>query len=376
MMSESLRGAVFNAFLEAKISVKVELGDPSVIDVLSRTSEVIGVSQIELIEERFLLELRQEKEEYIADYARRVGAFKTLALETFSDEHWASNCLSGLNDECLRDVVKDHAKNSLIVRELERQDCLEQQLNGLWAKLHRVRRCHTKLRAQEEILPTDRNSSVAQSSGSLQKFTILSKEKQTRNVADVSSFNAAQCKNEETKSENIAHTNAGRATRSTSAWKAPYWGGEDSNDDCDDLVGDHEGTAQRQPRRSEWCSYSSDEEWSDNEKDDIWNELDSDDDSCCPYQPLTLEEALRQIEEGKKTRLAGKKTDNPTLHESRCGGMSGPVFGEWINGGTESLRPTCQIGSGKIRVASVCFEGRIQPTAQKSLVIGSNEIMT
>ena len=97
MMSESLRGAVFNAILETKLSVEVELGDPSVIDVLSRTSEVIGVFQIERIEERFLLEPRQEKEENIADYARRVGAFKTLALETFSDEHWASNCLSGLS---------------------------------------------------------------------------------------------------------------------------------------------------------------------------------------------------------------------------------------------------------------------------------------
>ena len=61
MMSESLRGAVFNAFLETKLCVEVELGDPSVIDVLSRTSEVIDVSQIELIEERFLVELRQEK---------------------------------------------------------------------------------------------------------------------------------------------------------------------------------------------------------------------------------------------------------------------------------------------------------------------------
>ena len=61
MMSESLRGAVFNAFLETKLCVEVELGDPSVIDVLSRTSEVIDVSQIELIQDRFLLELRQEK---------------------------------------------------------------------------------------------------------------------------------------------------------------------------------------------------------------------------------------------------------------------------------------------------------------------------
>ena len=28
-------------------------------------------------------------------------------------------------------------------------------------------------------------------------------------------------------------------------------------------------------------------------------------------------------------------------------GMSGPVFGEWIYGGTESLRPACEVGSGK-----------------------------
>ena len=164
-------------------------------------------------------------------------------------------------------------------------------------------------------------------------------------------------------------------TRSTSAWKASYWGGEDSEDDCDDLVGVHDGTAHRQPRRSELCSYSSDEEWSD-EKDEIWSELDSDDDSHCPYQPLTLEEAFRQIEDGKKTRLAGKKTDKPTLHESRCSGMSGPVFGEWSNGGTESLRPACEVGSGKNKVASVCFERRIQLTDQKSLVIEPNEIRT
>ena len=167
MMSDSLRGAVLKAFLEAKLSVEVELSDPSVIDVLSRTSEVIGVSQIELIEERFLLELRQEKKENNSDYARRVGAFKTLALETFSDEHWVSNFLSGLIDESLRDVVRDYAKITPIVQELERQDCLEQQLNGLWAKMHRVRRRHTQPQAQEEIMPTDKNFSVAKSSGSL-----------------------------------------------------------------------------------------------------------------------------------------------------------------------------------------------------------------
>ena len=56
--------------------------------------------------------------------------------------------------------------------------------------------------------------------------------------------------------------------------------------------------------------------------------------------------------------------------------MSGPVFDEWINGGTESLRPACKVGSGKNRVASVCFERRIQLTGQKFLVIESNETRT
>ena len=56
--------------------------------------------------------------------------------------------------------------------------------------------------------------------------------------------------------------------------------------------------------------------------------------------------------------------------------MSGPVFGEWINRGTESLRPACTVGSGKISVASVCFERQIQLTDRKSLVIESNGIRT
>ena len=61
MMSETFRGAVFNAFLETKLSAEVELGDSSVIDVLSRTSEVIGVSQIKLIEEVFFWSFDRRK---------------------------------------------------------------------------------------------------------------------------------------------------------------------------------------------------------------------------------------------------------------------------------------------------------------------------
>ena len=138
----------------------------------------------------------------------------------------------------------------------------------------------------------------------------------------------------------------------------------------------NEGTEARQYLCSQTWSEHSDAEWSDDETEEIWRGLDSDGHSYCPYQPLTLEEALRQIEDGKKTRLTGKKSDNPTLHEPRCGGVSGSVFGEWINGGTESLRPACEVGSGKIRAASVCFERQIQLTDRKSLVIKLNEIRT
>ena len=73
--------------MEAKLFVEVELEEPSDSDILSRTAQVIGVSHIELIEERFLLELRPRKEENISKYARRLGAFKTLALKKYIEEH-------------------------------------------------------------------------------------------------------------------------------------------------------------------------------------------------------------------------------------------------------------------------------------------------
>ena len=368
MTSESLRGAVFNAFLEAKLFVEVELERPSVSDLLSRTVQVIGVSQIELIEERLLLELRQRKEENISDYARRVGAFKTLALKTVSDEHWASICLSGLNDECLRDVVKDPAKATLIVRELERQDCLEQQLDGLWAKMHRVRRRHTEPQAQAERMPTDKeNFNVDQKSGSLQKLTILSKEKQTRSIADVDSSNAAQRKNEETKSESIAHTNAARVTRSTSAWKASYWGGEDSDDDCDDLVGDHEGTAHKQHQRTELWSYSRDEESSDAENDELWSKLYSDDDYDCPYELVTLEEALRQFDESKKARLASGNPASLTAPEKGYELVPTPETLMWNNEAAERSS-VFHVRSGEVVVQRLWVEYDVEINVQMDYV--------
>ena len=137
-----------------------------------------------------------------------VGAFKTLALKKFSDEHWASNCLSGLNNECLREVVKDHAQITLIVK----------SWNGS------LMCCGPK----------------CIEFGDFQTLRIMSKKKLSRNVVDVKSFNVAQRKNEETQSESIANANARRAALSKTAWKASCFGRGDSDEEHDDFVGDHE----------------------------------------------------------------------------------------------------------------------------------------
>ena len=57
-LSESLEGAVFNALLETKLSVEVEFGYPSVTDILSRTLTLIGVTQMENLENPFFHQIR------------------------------------------------------------------------------------------------------------------------------------------------------------------------------------------------------------------------------------------------------------------------------------------------------------------------------
>ena len=52
-LSESLMAAAYIAFLEAKLSVDVELGNPSVTYVLSRTLVVFGLTQMKHLEEYF-----------------------------------------------------------------------------------------------------------------------------------------------------------------------------------------------------------------------------------------------------------------------------------------------------------------------------------
>ena len=401
---------MFNALLEAKLSVEVELGEPSVSDVLSRLVEVFGNDQIKTIEESFLFELRQGKQESLHNYARRVGVFKTLALKQFSAEHWASNCLSGLTDEYLRDIVKYPAQINVIVRELERQEALEQELNRLWSKMHRVQFCGARAADYDKAwssTSTDSEGAISDRTGEkVFRPTILTKEtvRSNEDVEDlfwignsglsvkkqstgvdwkITEFPEAnglsdtdQQETGEKRVETHPRSGASSCLSPEREKKNFYDGRVDCENVWDEFVSPNGGTVARHYPCSQTWSEGSDAEWSDDEKDEIWSELDSDDDSYCPYQPLTLEEALRQIEDGKKTSLAGKKSDNPTLLESRCGGISGPVFDRWINGGTESLRPACEVGSGKIRVASVCFERRIQLTDQKSLVIESNEIKT
>ena len=181
------------------------------------------------------------------------------------------------------------------------------------------------------------------------------------------SFNAAQRKNEETKSESIAHTNAARVTRSTSAWKASYWGGEDSDDDCDDLVGDHEGTAHKQHQRTELCSYSSDEESSDEENDELWSGLYSDDDYDCPYELVTLEEALRQFDESKKVRPASGNHASLTAPEKGYKLVPTPESLMWNNEAAERSS-VFHVKSGEVVVQRLWIEYDVKINAQMDYV--------
>ena len=456
-ISESLVAAVFNAFLEAKLSVEVETGDPSVIDVLSRTLAVIGFTQMENLEETFLHQTQQRTDENIFVYARRVGAIKTLALKERGNEYWVAICAAGLTDKCLRDVAEQPGIAASIGRELEPQDSFLSQLDVLWSKMHQVRLFDAEAQAHEEELTTDQeHSRVVQGDERFQNFRLLTKEKQTGNVADAKGSNAAQCENEETKSKSIAHTNTGRVARSTTAWKASYWGCEDSDENSDEEVDDmfwlsspgppvtikSTGVDQRimefpeetdPPNRNQCkvgerraeieiksqrlnCSLPeaatestrrgrenlenvsdkllsmeectdlmhvpgtqpwgacSDEEWSDEETDEFWEESESDDDFFCPYEPLTLEESLRQIEDGRKAPLAIRKSEDPTFRTSGCSSMSSPAVAKCANGDSECL-PDLDAKSGEIRVVPVHMEYRIQLSDQKSPVHESRDIM-
>ena len=152
-------------------------------------------------------------------------------------------------------------------------------------------------------------------------------------------------------------------TRSTSAWKASYWGGEDSDDDRDDLAGDHEGTAHTHPRRSKWCTYSTDAEWSDEENEEILSELGSDDGYDCPYELLTLEEALRQRDECRKAGLAAGNHVNLAAHEKGYKLMSIQETLMWKN---EAAEPSLviNVSSGETSVQRLWVEYDMEMNVQ------------
>ena len=175
--------AVFNAFLEAKLSVEVDIGDPSVIDVLSRTLAVIGFTQMENLEETFLHQTQQRADENIFVYARRMGAIKTLALKERCYEYWVAICASGLTDKCLRDVAEQPGIAASIGRELDPQDSFVSHLDVLWSKMNQVRLFDAGAQAHEEELTTDQeHSRVVQGDERFQIFRLLTKEKQTETL--------------------------------------------------------------------------------------------------------------------------------------------------------------------------------------------------
>ena len=80
-----------------------------------------------------------------------------------------------------------------IGRELEPHDSFVSQLDVLWSKMHQVRLFDAEAQAHEEELTTDQeNSRVVQGDERFQTFRLLTKEKQTGNVADAKGSNAAQ----------------------------------------------------------------------------------------------------------------------------------------------------------------------------------------
>ena len=162
-------------------------------------------------------------------------------------------------------------------------------------------------------------------------------------------------------------------------WRGQYqrgkhWGGcEDSDDDSGDPVGEQEVIAHWQhPQRDSWSECSGDEAWSDEENCELWSKLDSDDDYHCPYEPLTLEEALTQIEDRRKARHAVGWSEDRISRTSRCYGKSSPAVAEWVADEMEYL-PIFEVESGEIKVAAACLEYWIQLYDQRSPVLGARD---
>ena len=187
-----------------------------------------------------------------------MGAIKLLALKERGNEYWVAICASGLTDKCLRDVAEQPVIAASIGRELEPQDSFVSQLDVLWSKMHQVRLFDAEAQAHEEDLTTDQERSrVVQVDERFQTFRLLTKEKQTGNVAGAKGSNAAQC------------------------------------------------------------------------------ELYSDVDYDCPYELVTLEEALRQFDESRKAILASGNHESLTAPEKGYKLVPTPETLMWNNEAAE-----------------------------------------
>ena len=217
----------------------------------------------------------------------------------------------------------------MIVRELVHQDSLLSQLDVLWAKLHQVRLVDAGAQAHEEELPTDQeHNRVVQSDERFQNIRLLTKEKETRDFAHreaLYSVDQSSCRSSADQLQMEVHraktatdiTQAGRAAPSTTSWRASCLGCEDSDDEYDHLVWEREGTVRKHHRRSKLWSCSSQKDSSDEENDELWSELYSDNDCDCPYEVVTLEEALRQFDENMTSRQASTNHGSLAKPESR-----------------------------------------------------------
>ena len=162
-------------------------------------------------------------------------------------------------------------------------------------------------------------------------------------------------------------TQAGRAAPSTTSWRASCFGCEDSDDEFDHLVREQEGTVRKQNRRSKLWSYSSNEDSSDEENDELWSELYSDDDYDCPYELVTLAEALRQFDKSRKAGLVSGNHASLTAPEKDYKLVPTPETLMWNNEVAERSS-VFHVRSGEVVVQRLWVEYDVKINVQMDYV--------
>ena len=126
---------------------------------------------------------------------------------------------------------------------------------------------------------------------------------------------------------------AGRAAPSTTAWRASCFGHEDSDD----------------------------------EYDEIWSELVRDNDYECPYDLLTMEEALRQFDESKKARLTSGNHASPAPPDR----LQRDAIQEALMWNTEAAErsPVCNVRCGEAVVQRAWVKYDVEMNVQRNHII-------